>query len=92
MAKECLVSTVQLHLGGLPRNCVARITDHPVRTSAVYLGHKSSNQTNKQIIDVIRILCPVNTYVCFAVPTDKILKCVSLYLQYDYESLHINCP
>ena len=48
MAKECTLSTGKLPLGGLPRNSVVRITDHPNMTSAVYCGCKAINQTNKK--------------------------------------------
>ena len=34
MAKECMLSTGKLPLGGLPRNSVARITAHPDMTAA----------------------------------------------------------
>ena len=48
MAKECMLSTGKLPLGGLPRNSVVRISDHADMTSAVYGGHKATKQTNKQ--------------------------------------------
>ena len=44
MVNECTVSTDKLSLGGLSKNSVVRITDHPDMTSAVY--HKATNQTN----------------------------------------------
>ena len=44
--KECMLSTGKLPQGGLPRNSVVRIDDHPNVTSAVYSGHKAINQTN----------------------------------------------
>ena len=47
MAKECRLSTDKLPLGGLPRNSMVRITDHPEMSFAVYPGCKASNQTNK---------------------------------------------
>ena len=48
MAKECNLCTGKLSLGvgGLPRNSVVRISDHPNMTSAVYHGCKATNQTN----------------------------------------------
>ena len=36
MAKECMLSTGKLPLGGLSRNSVVRINDRPDMTSAVY--------------------------------------------------------
>ena len=45
MVKECTLRTGKLPLGGLPRNSVVRITDHPDITSAVYHG---LNQTYKK--------------------------------------------
>ena len=48
MAKGCVLSTGYLPRGGLPRNSVDRITDHPDMTSAVDRGRKASTQTNKQ--------------------------------------------
>ena len=39
-----MLSTSKLPLGGLPRNSVARITDHQDMTSAVYRGLKATNQ------------------------------------------------
>ena len=47
MAKQCTLSTGKLPPIGLPRNSVVRITDRPDITSAVYLGLKATNQTNK---------------------------------------------
>ena len=47
MGKECTLSTGILPPGGLPRNSVVRITDHPGMSSAVYHGHKATNQMNK---------------------------------------------
>ena len=44
MANECTLSTGKLPLGGLPRNSVFRINDHPDMTTAVYCGHKVSNK------------------------------------------------
>ena len=41
MGKECTLSTGKLPPGGLSRNSVARITDHPDMTSAVYHGGKA---------------------------------------------------
>ena len=38
----------KLPLEDLPSNSVGRITDHPDMTSAVYHGHRATNQTNKQ--------------------------------------------
>ena len=49
MAKGCALSTGYLPQGGLPRNSVDRLTDHPDMTSAVDRGRKASTQTNKQI-------------------------------------------
>ena len=43
-----MLSTGKLPPGGLPRNSVIRITDHPDMTSAAYRGCKATNQTNKQ--------------------------------------------
>ena len=43
-----MLSTGKLPFGGLSRNSVDRITDCPNMTSAVYLGCKAINQTNKQ--------------------------------------------
>ena len=37
-------STCKLPLGGLPRTSVARITDHPDMTSAIYRGRKALNE------------------------------------------------
>ena len=38
--------------GGLPKNSLVRMTDHPNMTSAVYSGHKAINQKNHiQIIE-----------------------------------------
>ena len=48
MAKGCALSTGYLPRGGLPRNSVDRITDHPDMTSAVDRGRKASTQTNKK--------------------------------------------
>ena len=48
MAKGCALSTGYLLRGGLLRNSVVRITDHPEMTSAVDCGRKASTQTNKQ--------------------------------------------
>ena len=48
MAKGCALSIGYLPRGGLPRNSVDRITDHPAMTSAVDRGCKASTQTNKQ--------------------------------------------
>ena len=48
MAKECMLSTAKLPLGGLPRNSVVNLIDHPDMTSAVYHGHEAKSQTNKQ--------------------------------------------
>ena len=45
IAKECMLSTGKLPLGGLPRNSVGRITDDPDMTSADYHGPKATNQT-----------------------------------------------
>ena len=43
-----MLSTGKLLPDGLPRNSVVRIMDHPDMTSAVYHGHKATNQTNKK--------------------------------------------
>ena len=48
MVKECVLSTGYLPRGGLPRNSVDRITDHPDMTLAVDRGRKASTKTNKQ--------------------------------------------
>ena len=48
MAKGCALSTGYLPRGGLPRNSVDRLTDHPDMTSTVDCGRKASTQTNKQ--------------------------------------------
>ena len=40
MEKEFTLNTVKLSLGGLPRNSVIRIIDHPDMTSAVFHGCK----------------------------------------------------
>ena len=45
MAKECMLSTDKLHLGGLS----VRITDRPDMTFAFYHGLKATNQRNKII-------------------------------------------
>ena len=46
LAKEWTLYTGKLPLGDLPRNSVVlKVTDHPDMTSAVYFGHKASNQT-----------------------------------------------
>ena len=45
--KGCVLSTGYLSLGGLPRNSVDRITDHPDMTSAVDRGRKASTQTQR---------------------------------------------
>ena len=50
MAKGCALSSGYLSLGGLPRNSVDRITDHPDMTSAVDSGRNASTQTNKQCL------------------------------------------
>ena len=42
-------STGKLPLGGLPRNSVVRITDHPDMTSAVYHGHKATEISEKEM-------------------------------------------
>ena len=42
MAKGCALSTGYLPRGGLPRNSVDRITDHPDMTSAVDRGSNST--------------------------------------------------
>ena len=57
MAKGCALSTGYLPRGGLPRNSVDELTDHPVMTSAVDRGRKASTQT-KNRIDVYETLCP----------------------------------
>ena len=48
MAKECMLSTGKLPLGGLPRNSVVRITGRPDMTthdlSCCYRGRKATNQ------------------------------------------------
>ena len=57
-AKEWTLYTGKLPLGGLPRNNVV-LKDHPVMTSAVYFGHKASNQTKpckKKAFDFWNIL------------------------------------
>ena len=46
MAKECTLSSCKPPLGGLPRNSVVRITDHPEMTSDGYRGCKAP--ANKQ--------------------------------------------
>ena len=48
MAKECVLCTGKLPLGGLPRNSVVRITDCPDMTAARFHGRIAANQTNKQ--------------------------------------------
>ena len=48
MAKESMLSTGKLPLGGLPRKSVVRITVRPDITSAAYRGRKTSIQTNKE--------------------------------------------
>ena len=59
LATEWTLYTGKLPLGGLPRkNVVSK--DHPVMTSAVYFGHKASNQTkpcNKKLLTlgIVRI-------------------------------------
>ena len=47
MVKECSLSTGRLPPGGLPRNGVVRITDHPDMTSVVNHGCKATNQTKQ---------------------------------------------
>ena len=42
MVKEYMLSTGKLPLQGLPMSSVARITDSPNMTSAVYRGHKKN--------------------------------------------------
>ena len=52
LAKELTLYTGKLPLGGLPRKNVV-LKDYPVMTSAVYFGHKASNQTkpcNKKLL------------------------------------------
>ena len=44
-AKECMLSTDKVPLGGLLGNNVVRITDHPNMTSVVYHGRNVINQT-----------------------------------------------
>ena len=44
MANECKLSTGKLPIGGLPRNSVVRIADHPDMTSAIHRGRKALNQ------------------------------------------------
>ena len=44
MAKECMLSTDKVPLGGLLGNNVVRITDRPDMTSVVYLGRKVINK------------------------------------------------
>ena len=46
MAKECMLSTGKLPLGGFPRKSVVKITGRPDMNSAVYSGRKVSIQTN----------------------------------------------
>ena len=50
MAKECMLSTGKLPLGGLSSNTVVMITDSPDMNSAVYRACKAINQTNKQFV------------------------------------------
>ena len=50
MVKGYALSTGYMPRGGLPRNSVDRITDHPNMTSAVQRGCKASTQTNKSFI------------------------------------------
>ena len=57
MAKEYTLSTGKLPLGGLSRNNVVRIIDHPGMTSDVYRGCKALIQTNKpSMLELARIL------------------------------------
>ena len=43
------LSTGKLHPGGLPRNSLLKITDHPDMTSAVYHCHKATNQNETKV-------------------------------------------
>ena len=47
MAIGCALSTGYLPRGGLPRNSVDRITDHPDMTSAVGINPKQKQKNNK---------------------------------------------
>ena len=49
MVKGCALSTGYLPRGGLPRNSVDRITEHPDMTSAVDRGRKASTQTQSYV-------------------------------------------
>ena len=59
MEKEWALSIGNLPLGGLPRNSVDRITDHPNMTSTVYHGskvyvfHKSQTQIGLNYMGMI---------------------------------------
>ena len=56
MAKECTLSTGKLPAGGMPRNSVVRIIDHPDMTyAAVYCGHKATYQTKQRPRSVIHV-------------------------------------
>ena len=65
MVKECTLSAGKLPLGGLPRNRVFRITDHPDMTSAVYRG-RITNQIksqNKNLCIIIMLLLLLEEYM-----------------------------
>ena len=51
MVKECMLSSDNLPLGGLPRNSMVRITDRPDMTSAVYVDIKK-RKSNQQSVDL----------------------------------------
>ena len=53
MIKKSALSTGYLPFGGLSKNSVARLTDHPDMTLAVDGGHKAPAQTNKTACWVI---------------------------------------
>ena len=54
MAKECMLSTDKLPLGGLPRNSVVRMTDSPDMTSAAYHGRKATSNKKNIIMSLIK--------------------------------------
>ena len=62
MTKGCALSTGYLPWGGLPRNSVGRITDHPDMTLAVDCGGKASTLTNKQNILVNKLAVHIENF------------------------------
>ena len=67
MAKECVLSTGNLPLGGLPRSSVDRITDRPDMSSAFDCGRKELTQPTKQPTN--------NIHVVTCVPYFHVIQC-----------------